>query len=122
MLLSILAMQMFRGQQEAASEFSYSQFKEQLEAGNIDSLVVVQGNRVEGEFRSPVLNDGVETVAFRTMLPGEIQESLLARMEEQVGIIRAEPDRQGLGTVLISILPWLLFIAFWIWIFRTMQG
>jgi cell division protease FtsH len=27
-----------------------------------------------------------------------------------------------LGTVLLSFLPWLLFIAFWIWIFRTMQG
>ena len=62
------------------------------------------------------------SVQFRTMLPGEIQESLLARMEEQGVIIQAEPDRQGLGTVLISILPWLLFIAFWIWIFRTMQG
>ncbi len=121
-LLSILAMQMFRGQQEASSEFSYSQFKEQLAAGNIDSVVVVQGNRLEGELRSPVIRGGGETVKFRTMLPGEIQESLLARMEEQGVIISAEPDRQGLGTVLISILPWLLFIAFWIWIFRTMQG
>ncbi|MCJ7628706.1 MAG: ATP-dependent zinc metalloprotease FtsH [Longimicrobiales bacterium] len=121
-LLSILAMQMFRGQQDAASEFSYSQFKEQLAAGNVDSVVVVQGNRLEGELRSPVIREGGETVKFRTMLPGEIQESLLARMEEQGVIISAEPDRQGLGTVLISILPWLLFIAFWIWIFRTMQG
>ncbi len=121
-ILSVLAMQMFRGPQEASSEFSYSQFKEQLEAGNIDSVVVVQGNRLEGGFRSPVLNKGEETVKFRTMLPGEIQESLLARLEEQVSIISAEPDRQGLGTILISILPWLLFIAFWIWIFRTMQG
>ena len=121
-LLSLLAMQMFRGQQEGVSEFSYSQFREQLEAGNIDSVVVVQGNRVEGGLRSPILHEGVETVNFRTMLPGEIQESLLTRMEEQIGIISAEPDRQGLGTVLISILPWLLFIAFWIWIFRTMQG
>jgi cell division protease FtsH len=123
LLLSILAMQMFRGQQQAASEFSYSQFREQLAAGNVDSVVVVQGNQVEGEFRSPVsLGSGQTTVRFRTMLPGEIQESLLARMEEQGVIISAEPDRQGLGTVLISILPWLLFIAFWIWIFRTMQG
>ena len=53
-LLSIVAMQMFRGQERRPPEFSYSQFKEQLEAGNIDSVVVVQGNRVEGELRSPV--------------------------------------------------------------------
>jgi len=122
-LLSVMAMQMFRSQEAASTEFSYSQFREQLEAANIDSLVVVQGNRLEGELRSPIiLPNGEETVDFKTMLPGEIQESLLTRMEEQGVIISAEPERQGLGTVLISILPWLLFIAFWIWIFRTMQG
>ncbi len=121
-LLSIIAMQMFRTQDDASKELTYSQFKEQLEAANIDSVSVVQGNRVEGELRAPLMVDGEDSVRFRTMLPGEIQESLLTRMEEQGVIINAEPDRQGLGTVLISILPWLLFIAFWIWIFRTMQG
>ncbi len=121
-LLSIVAMQMIKGQEERLSEFSYTDFREQLSESNIDSVVVVQGNRVEGQLRAPVSREGQDVVRFRTMLPGEIQESLLARMEEQGVIIAAEPDRQGIGTVLISILPWLLFIAFWIWIFRTMQG
>jgi cell division protease FtsH len=122
LLLSFVAMQMFRGQQDGSAEFSYTEFRAQLEASNVDSVVVVQGNRIEGELKSPLRVDGQDYVRFRTMLPGEIQETLLARMEEQGVIISAEPDRQGLGTVLISILPWLLFIAFWIWIFRTMQG
>ena len=121
-LLSIIAMQMFRTQDEGSTELTYSQFKQQLEAANIDSVSVVQGYRVEGELKAPLSVDGEDSVRFRTMLPGEIQESLLARMEEQGVIIHAVPDRTGLGTVLISILPWLLFIAFWIWIFRTMQG
>ena len=121
-LLSILAMQMFRGQEEASSVISYTQFREQLEAANIDSVLVIQGIRIEGALRSPIMNNGEETVAFRTMLPGEIQESMLDRLEEQGTIILAEGETQGLGTILISILPWLLFIAFWIWIFRTMQG
>ncbi len=121
-LLSILAMQMFRGQEEASSVISYTQFKEQLEAANIDSVLVIQGIRIEGALRSPIMNNGEETVAFRTMLPAEIPESMLDRLEEQGAIIHAEGETQGLGTILISILPWLLFIAFWIWIFRTMQG
>jgi cell division protease FtsH len=121
-LLSIIAMQMFRTQDEGSTELTYSQFKQQLEAANIDSVSVVQGYRVEGELKAPLNVDGEDSVRFRTMLPGEIQESLLARMEEQGVIIYAVPDRTGVGTVLISILPWLLFIAFWIWIFRTMQG
>ena len=121
-LLSILAMQMFRGQEEASSVISYTQFREQLEAANIDSVLVIQGIRIEGALRSPIMNNGEETVAFRTMLPAEIQESMLDRLDEQGTIIGAEGETQGLGTILISILPWLLFIAFWIWIFRTMQG
>ncbi len=121
-ILSILAMQMFRGPEEASSVISYTQFREQLEAANIDSVLVIQGIRIEGALRSPIMNNGEETVAFRTMLPGEIQESMLDRLDEQGTIIGAEGETQGLGTILISILPWLLFIAFWIWIFRTMQG
>jgi cell division protease FtsH len=121
-LLSIVAMQVFRGGEDRLSEFSYTEFREQLDENNVDSVVVVQGKSLEGQFRAPVNNEGEDVVRFRTQLPGEIQESLLALMEEKSVIISAEPDRQGLGTVLISILPWLLFIAFWIWIFRTMQG
>ncbi len=121
-LLSIVAVQMFKGQQESSTEFTYSEFREQLEAANIDSVTVVEGKQVEGELRSPVLRNGQDVIRFRTMLPGEISESLVSRMEEQGVIISAQPERQGWGTLLITALPWLLFIAFWIWIFRTMQS
>ena len=121
-LLSILAMQMFRGQEEAASAITYTQFLEQVEDNNIDSLLVIQGRRVEGELRAPIMNNDQETASFRATLPREIPESLLDRLDQQGTIINAEGETQGLGTILISILPWLLFIAFWIWIFRTMQG
>ena len=121
-LLSFLAMQMINGQQNAASEFTYSEFLGELDDANIDSAKVVLGNRIEGSLRSPVRRGDEETVQFVTKLPGEIQESLLNRMVEQGVFIDADPDQRGLVTVLISVLPWLLFIAFWIWIFRTMQG
>jgi cell division protease FtsH len=121
-LLSFVAVQLFKGQDSASAEFSYSQFREQLEAANIDSVMVVEGLRVEGELRRPVIHLGQETIRFHTKLPGPITEGLVARLEEQNVIITAIPSRQGWGTVLISILPWLLIIVFWVWIFRTMQS
>jgi len=121
-LLSFLAVQLFKGQEDASTEFTYSQFREQLEATNIDSVMVVEGLRVEGELRRPVLHLGLETVKFHTKLPAPISEAMVTRMEEQGVVITAVPSRQGWGTVLISILPWLLFIVFWVWIFRTMQS
>ena len=122
LLLSFLAMQLFRGQDTASTEFTFNQFREQLEAANIDSVLVVEGLRVEGELRRPVIHQGRETIKFHTKLPGPISEGLVSRMEEQNVIITALPSRQGWGTVLISMLPWLLIIVFWIWIFRTMQS
>ncbi|MFC1575611.1 ATP-dependent zinc metalloprotease FtsH [Gemmatimonadota bacterium] len=122
LLVSFFAMQVIRGPQETPEELTYSEFLEQLQAGNIDSVSVVEGIQVEGDLVSPVQRDGTDVVSFRTMLPGEISDDLLARMEEQVPIITSVPDQRGWGTILFSALPWLLFLAFWIWIFRTMQS
>ena len=121
-LLSFVAVQLLRGQNDASTELTYTQFSEQLEAANIDSVMVVEGLRVEGELRRPILLHGQETIKFHAKLPGPITEGMVARLEEQNVIITAIPSRQGWGTVLISMLPWLLIIVFWIWIFRTMQA
>jgi len=121
-LMTIILLQFMRGQDETYTEFSYTEYKEQLETDNIHEVTVINGRQVEGELRSQVMVDGVETVRFRAMLPGEITESQIARLEEQGVIINAEPERQGWGTFFLTALPWLLFLAFWIWIFRTMQG
>lgn len=121
-LMTVILLQVMRGQDETYTEFSYTEYKEQLDAGNIHEVTVVNGRQVEGELRSQIMVDGVETVRFRTMLPGEITESQITRLEDQGVIINAEPERQGWGTFFLTALPWLLFLAFWIWIFRTMQG
>lgn len=121
-LLTIVALQVFSGEQEAAAELKYTEFIEQLEGGNILEVTVIDGREIEGELRSQVTEDGREYFRFTSMLPGEVTESLLERLDQQGVIIDAEGARQGWGTILISALPWLLFLAFWIWIFRTMQS
>jgi cell division protease FtsH len=121
-LMSILAVQFVRGSEEAATEFTYTEFREQLRADNIHEVTVIEGRAIEGQLRAPVVRDGGETVEFTTMLPGDIDEALLSEMEDKEVLISAEAETTGWGTFLLGALPWLLFIAFWIWIFRTMQG
>jgi cell division protease FtsH len=121
-LMTVIVLQVMRGQGETYTELNYTQFSAQLNAGNIHEVTVVAGEAVEGELSSPILVEGQETVRFRTMLPGPITEGQVALMESQGVIINAEPERQGWGTFLLTALPWLLFLGFWIWIFRTMQG
>ena len=122
-LVSILLMMMWERGGESAADFSYTEFREQLDAGNVLEVTVVEGTSLEGELRSPhQAEDGTVHHRFVADLPGEISESLLTRMEEGGVVIRAEPARPGWGNILIGALPWLLLIAFWIWIFRTMQS
>jgi len=121
-LMSILAIQFVQGEGETSSEFTYTEFREQLSRDNIHEVTIVDGRRVEGELRAPVTRDGQETVRFESTLPGEISESLLSQLEEKGVVIQAEADEQGWWTFLISVLPWLLFIGFWIWLLRSMQS
>jgi len=121
-LMAALLVQLMRGQEQAAIEFTYTEFKTQLDADNILEVTVVESRRLEGELRAPRMEDGREFQGFTTMLPGEISPELLAELEQRDVEISGQLETRGWGTVLVTMLPWILFIAFWIWIFRTMQG
>jgi cell division protease FtsH len=120
-VMLLLAVQFFRGQDQPVAELDYTTFKMHLADNRVDQ-VTFRGRAVEGEMRQPVMVDGREYTRFETTLPGDLTDGLLAELEAQNVVIDAEQPDGGLGTLFISILPWLLFIAFWIWIFRTMQG
>ena len=121
-LMAALLVQLVRGQEEAAIEFTYTEFKTQLDADNILQVTVVESRRIEGELRAPRMEEGREFQNFTTMLPGEISPELLADLEQHDVEISGQMETRGWGTLLVGMLPWVLFIAFWIWIFRTMQG
>ena len=121
-LLAALLVQLTRGQEDAAIEFTYTEFKTQLDADNILEVTVVESRRIEGELRAPRMEEGREFQQFTTMLPGEISSELLADLEQHDVEISGQLETRGWGTLLVGFLPWVLFIAFWIWIFRTMQG
>jgi cell division protease FtsH len=120
-LMSVLAIRFIQGQDPARAEFTYTEFMAQLEAGNVHR-VTITNRRVEGELRTAVSRNGQDLSDFETQLPSDPPEALLAQMRQQNVTIEAEPEQTGWGTLLLGVLPWLLFIAFWLWIFRTMQG
>ena len=121
-LMSILVVQFMRGTEEGTTELVYSEFVQQLEADNLLEVTVFDGVRIEGQLRTPVTVDDVNVHAFHTRSPGEVSEALVSTMLDRGVKVDAETEATGWGTLLIGVLPWLLFIAFWIWIFRTMQS
>ncbi|MGO9378682.1 MAG: ATP-dependent zinc metalloprotease FtsH [Dissulfurispiraceae bacterium] len=99
---------------------NYSQFMEQLDAGNIKS-VLIKKLLVSGELVKEVSIQfqGEKTPAqvkyFQTVLPAFQDETLLPKLREEKVVITIESDEQGLfWQMLMAILPWLLIIGFWI--------
>src|SRR5690606_35038410 len=120
-LMLLLAIQIVRGQGEMAAEFTYTEFREFVAEGRVYK-VTFKDRVVEGELNGPITRNGQEFVRFESRLPGDLTDGLLTELESQGVIVEAEPTEVGWGTLLLTALRWLLFIAFWIWIFRTMQG
>ena len=120
-LMLLLAVQFVRRQEPTRAEITYTNFMRQLNSGNVFEVTVID-RRIEGELRAPIMEQELEVTRFEVTLPSEVTDGLLEAFQTQDVIIQAESPEAGWGTLLIGALPWLLFIAFWIWIFRTMQG
>ena len=106
---------------------NYSQFIEQLNAGNIKS-VSIKALHVSGEFVKEVniQFQGAKKPAnvkyFQTFLPSFQGEGLLSQLREKNVIINIESAEQGyLWQIMIGVLPWALIIGFWVLMMRRNQ-
>jgi len=120
-LLLLLAIRLVGSQSTPIAELNFTDFQRHLRADRIDE-VVFRERVIEGEFRNSVQIDDQEYFRFHTRLPADPSPALLEELESRGVIVSAQAAQRGFGALLITLLPWLLFIAFWIWIFRTMQG
>ena len=99
---------------------NYSQFMEQLSAGNIKS-VSIKKLLVSGELAKEVSmqfqgeTKPAQVKYFQTILPTFQGEGLLPQLREKNVSITIESAEQGyFWQILIGILPWVLIIGFWV--------
>src|SRR5215204_2638382 len=118
---------------EAAVEVPYTVFKEEVRAGNVES-VFSQGDTVEGMFKEPVTYppEGEESSepdskpsrtseSFTTALPSFVDPGLEELLIDNGVEIMAEPIQEGGGwwqTLLFAFGPALLLIGGYIWLYR----
>ena len=121
-LTGFLLVSLWMGDPEEELELSYSDFRVELARDNVDQVTIVDGKEVEGELRASIERDGESFHSFRTVLPGEIGEALLAELDEREVVVRGRVDDDPWWTALIAILPWIIFIIIFIWILRAMQA
>jgi cell division protease FtsH len=124
-VISILLVQLTGTQRTRYQELDYTQFKRQLEAGNVARVAIVSGQNsqlAEGELRNAVQGQAGPLKHFRVRLPMKDDEKLLTALEAKGVVITARDADLGWWAAVRGLLPWLLIIGFWIFIFRQMQA
>ncbi|MDR1942133.1 MAG: ATP-dependent zinc metalloprotease FtsH, partial [Endomicrobium sp.] len=117
-VLALIILMMFNSARQRSLEVSleYSQFKQQIKAGNV-SKVIVSPSMIKGQFRD---KDGV-LKNFKTVPMDDA--NLIKDMEDNKVLEFSGTEKGGFWTTfLISWAPFLLLIAVWIWFLRGMSG
>jgi|LNFM01.1.fsa_nt_gb cell division protease FtsH len=103
-------------QNRRANEIGYSEFRQQVKAGNINE-VLVQGNRYSGQFAD-------KSRSFSTLGPNN-QGDVIKDLEAQgvkINVRTPDEDVPSLLSLLASWFPILLMIAVWVFFMRQMQS
>ena len=112
-LVLIFAAKFFDSTPSDAPTISYINYREYLENGQIAEAVVVGENEFHG-----TLNNGERFVVNLGPIDAETKREW--RSYKLIFRFKEEPFQWY--DALLSILPWLLFIAIWIFMLRQMQG
>jgi cell division protease FtsH len=105
---------------ERSYPISYSEFKSLLDQGRIEKVLLVADTASGQLFDAvPLGPQGQTGSRFTTRIPALGDEALLPALEAKGVEIEVGEERKGvLGPVLLSLLPWVLFIALWWWLLQ----
>jgi len=121
-LLALALFQMMSRQRSPTQEFSYTEFARQLEQDNIARVEIFDGKRLEGDFKSPVAQDGRSAKSFTVLLPIANSEAFVKRLDEAgVPIVAREP-KGGITAIIIAALPWIVILGLWFFLLRQLQA
>ena len=131
-LVGIFAYFSYQDRVKAGQTISYTEFAAQLNADNVEKIYA-RGDTIQGELRNeaPVPQEEGSQRAernyklFTTERPTFADDKLLDKLNQNKVEVSAEPvvaQRGILMNLLLSILPWLLLIAVWIWFFRKISA
>jgi len=120
-LIPLLILNVISPRAGDTAEIFYTDFARHLRDDNVARVTVVDGRKIEGELKRPIVKDQTPVTKFWTQLPIANDPQILRDLEESNVEIKGAEARQNWWTLLISVLPWLLIFGFWIFMLRQMQ-
>jgi len=125
-LLTVLLFEFYFSPKPKEVEISYSKFFKEIRAANV-AAVAISGREVKGELKTEASTDyrGKKATfkSFKLWLPAEdpeLSEKIWKKNPDAE--ITSEPEGMNWVGMLISWLPIVLIVAFWLFIIRQMQA
>src|SRR5689334_430302 len=122
LLIPVALIQLSGARSDQAPLITYTQYRSELDRDNIRKVKIQAGKYVQGEFKTPVPYDGRNVPKFNVRLPMENAQAEVDSLNKHNVVIEAEDARPSIGTYVMSFLPWLLLIGFYLFLFRQMQA
>lgn len=127
LLTGLVVMYLWSGAMKPSTvSVPYSRFKTELLDDNV-AEVSVKDNAIQGKFRSSIAVAGRSSdsfIDFKTRIPNFGDPELLPLLEKNkvtVAAVSSETESVWLG-LLVTMLPWLLIIGFFIYSSRMLRG
>ena len=107
---------------QRAAEISYSAFKTLLEERRVTD-VVLEGETASAALRrEPGVGEAEPIEWVVANLPPMQDPALLELIEESGATLTVNPSTNEGGSLLVGLLPWLLFLALYFWFWHRMQN
>jgi cell division protease FtsH len=120
-LLSLIIMFVFLFMMNNGSEdmeIAYSTFLGYLDEGQVDAVKILDNSLIQGTLRS---NAPGETAIFTTTIP-YYHDNLMPLLEDAGVKISGGSKGVSAGRVFLELIPWILFLLFFWFMFRQVQG
>ncbi|MEO6529156.1 MAG: ATP-dependent zinc metalloprotease FtsH [Gemmatimonadaceae bacterium] len=107
---------------DQTTDINYSDYRAQLNAKNIREVTVSAGKNITGTFRQPAVIGQKAAKRFSVQLPVSNSQAEIDQLQAQGVLITSTDPKPNLLSVVVSFLPWLLLIGFYLFLFRQMQS
>lgn len=121
LLIPTALMQYGSSKEQAAPEIGYSDYRQQLDAGNIKAATFQGENLMTGQFQQPVRVQNQESKSFTVRLVPSSQAAEQERLYARGVRTSSQEPRFNAGALFLQMLPYIFFIGIWIFLLRSMQ-
>jgi cell division protease FtsH len=121
-LIPVALLELSGGRGDQATEISYTQYNHEIASGNVKDIIITAGKTGVGDFIQPVSVQGKQVTKFSVYYPAMNSEAEVQKLNDKNVEIRAQEEKPSILQMIVTFLPWLLFLGIYIFFFRQMQA